>query len=84
MIFYYESEGYVPCVIDFVLRIKNSRMSYWYPRYEEFKGINSDENNNKYIEFSIMTSELEGLQNFDLEFVSTDELRYQKSKIELK
>ena len=30
-----------------------------------------------------MTSELEGLQSFDLEFVSTDEARYQKSEIEL-
>ena len=44
LIFYYDGKGYVPCNIDFVLKVKNSKMNYWYPRYEEFKGIDGNEN----------------------------------------
>ena len=39
--------------------------------------------NKKLVEFSIMTSEIENIENFDLYFVSEDGERYQKSKIYL-
>lgn len=74
-------------ITNFIISVESNELLYAYAningRILDCK-INSDENNNKYIEFSILTSELEGLQNFDLDFVSTDEARYQKSKIELK
>ena len=34
--------------------------------------------NQKYVEFSIMTSEIKDLNEFDLYFISKDEERYQK------
>lgn len=39
--------------------------------------------NNKYIEFSIMASELDDIESFSLYFISNDEERYQKSEIYL-
>lgn len=42
--------------------------------------INRSENN-EYIEFSVMTSELDDLENIDMYFISNDEERYQKSEI---
>ena len=39
--------------------------------------------NQKYVEFSIMTSEIKDLNEFDLYFISKDEERYQKVNFEL-
>ncbi len=44
--------------------------------------INSNEDK-QYIEFSVITSELDDLENIELYFVSKDEARYQKSEIPL-
>ncbi len=38
----------------------------------------SEVDNQKYVEFSIMTSEIKDLNEFDLYFISKDEERYQK------
>ena len=44
--------------------------------------INTD-GNKKYIEFSLITSELDDMEVFDIYFISNDEERYQKSEIPL-
>lgn len=44
IIFYYEKSGYVPAYIDFALRVKSNQMNYMYPKNEELKNIEGDEN----------------------------------------
>lgn len=72
-------------ITNFIIPVEGEDLLYAYVnidnRIVDCK-INIDEDK-KYIEFSIMTSDLENINSFDLYVVSKDEERYQKTEIYL-
>lgn len=70
-------------ITNISIPIENEELLYAYAninnRILDCKITQNDEGN--FLEFSVMTSELENIESFDLYFISKDEERYQKSQI---
>lgn len=63
LIFYYDTDGFVPNNVDFVLRVKSPEMNYVYPRENELKFVDGNENK---IIYSKDTSLLAGMSKFGI------------------
>ena len=63
LIFYYDTNGFVPNNVDFVLRVKSPEMNYVYPRENELKFVDGNENK---IIYSKDTSLLAGMSKFGI------------------
>lgn len=72
-------------ITNFKIPIESNDLLYAYAninnRMLDCKIIRNE--NDEYIEFSVMTSELDDLENIDMYFISNDEEKYQKSEIPL-
>ena len=73
-------------ITNFIIPIESDNLLYAYANVNNMildSKINRDEDN-LYIEFSLITRELENINSLNLYFISQDETQYQKIKLEIR